>query len=224
MFQAFIMRLYPTLFDSMRLLRLICVLQDEKEDESLLKILYSGYNDVSKGIRLVARGFDKVKAVLAKRPNLRNLHKVFAKFLPAMPSTPDSWQVAPYTRPAAATPAEARPTISKAKVRDREIVLPQEYIPGNYSRPEVFTDELKKPCRPTDNPTKYGCRVCEIKPFDSWGKCDKHIRECHRGWKYGPCPQCELFYSWNRDSFTRHMKVNCSKRAQSGEAGPAPKQ
>lgn len=93
-----------------------------------MKVLYLGYADMYNGIWLVAQGFDKVRSVLAKRPNLAHLNNVLAKFMPPMPVVP--WQVGP---PAAALTALTAgqstamskdcPKITFAKVGDTKVAL-----------------------------------------------------------------------------------------------------
>lgn len=101
-----------------------------------------GYSDVRDGIRLMARGFNKVQAVLAKRPNFQNLHKVFQQLMPAVPNAPDQCQVAVYSPPPNATPRA--PVISKAKIGQQETVLHQVFIQGVYNQPKQVTDKMMK--------------------------------------------------------------------------------
>lgn len=168
----------------------LLTLQADTTDQHLLKLLYSGYSDLSKASRVFARGMDKIKSVVAIRPDLQQLNKVMDQFLPPMGITKGTCTaVTPYSSPV---------------MGDRN----ETYFPGTYSGPKPFPDDFTKPKRPKEKPHKFQCGLC-LEVMGSWGKCDAHIRSQHSGMKYGPCPGCKKYYSWNKDAYRVHVKRTC---------------
>jgi hypothetical protein len=55
--------------------------------------------------------------------------------------------------------------------------------------------------------TRFVCKLCGTHT-GSWSGCDGHIRKTHSFLKYGPCPKCITFTTFNVDSFRTHFN-NC---------------
>ena len=53
----------------------------------------------------------------------------------------------------------------------------------------------------------YHCTICAYS--NHWNNTDKHMRIEHFKLKYGPCPFCNAFTTWNKESWRKHLKNRC---------------
>lgn len=53
---------------------------------------------------------------------------------------------------------------------------------------------------------RFSCRICNFQR-GSWSGCDSHIRKSHSFMKYGPCRKCDMFTTFNADSFRSHLNA-----------------
>ena len=53
----------------------------------------------------------------------------------------------------------------------------------------------------------YHCTICDYYS-KHWNKTDKHMLIEHFKIKYGPCPFCNAFTTWNKESW-KHLKNRC---------------
>lgn len=69
-----------------------------------------------------------------------------------------------------------------------------------------------------DNPKRardgvnWVCFYCD-QQFTTWDSADSHTRKAHTGVKYGPCPTCLKWSSFNSGSFRGH-KIQCKSMAK----------
>ena len=54
----------------------------------------------------------------------------------------------------------------------------------------------------------YHCTICDYYS-NHWNKTDKHMQIEHFKLKYGPCPFCNAFTTWNKESWRKHLKTRC---------------
>ena len=54
----------------------------------------------------------------------------------------------------------------------------------------------------------YHCMICDYYS-NHWNKTDKHMQIEHFKLKYGPCPFCNAFTTWNKESWRKHLKIRC---------------
>ena len=54
----------------------------------------------------------------------------------------------------------------------------------------------------------YHCMICDYYS-NHWNKTDKHMWIEHFKLKYGPCPFCNAFTTWNKESWRKHLKNRC---------------
>ena len=54
----------------------------------------------------------------------------------------------------------------------------------------------------------YHCTICDYYS-KHWNNTDKHMRIEHFKLKYGPCPFCNAFTTWNKESWRKHLKSRC---------------
>ena len=54
----------------------------------------------------------------------------------------------------------------------------------------------------------YKCTFCNY-VYNSWAKVDKHTRTAHLKLKYGPCPHCKIYETFNADAWRHHINRRC---------------
>ena len=54
----------------------------------------------------------------------------------------------------------------------------------------------------------YHCTICAYYS-KHWNNTDKHMWIEHFKLKYGPCPFCNAFTTWNKESWRKHLKNRC---------------
>ena len=62
-----------------------------------------------------------------------------------------------------------------------------------------------------NNDGNYHCTICDYYS-KHWNKTDKHMQIEHLKIKYGPCPFCNAFTTWNIESWRKHLKNRCKFR------------
>ena len=54
----------------------------------------------------------------------------------------------------------------------------------------------------------YHCTICAYYS-KHWNNTDKHMQIKHFKLKYRPCPFCNAFTTWNKESWRKHLKNRC---------------
>ena len=54
----------------------------------------------------------------------------------------------------------------------------------------------------------YHCTICACYS-KHWNNTDKHMQIEHFKLRYRPCPFCNAFTTWNKESWRKHLKNRC---------------
>ena len=94
-----------------------------------------------------------------------------------------------------------------------EIPSPGPSVPAACSNPPQIVDinPVIKPRYKKDALNGQGSYHCTVCDFHSkyWNKTDKHMHVEHFKLKYGPCPFCNDFTMWSKESWRKHLKTRC---------------
>ena len=144
--------------------------------------MFSGLHDLSRAATIQARGYDKIKMVMLKKPDLANLSTLLRPMGQlCLEGAPVETPKGPQTHGPVGTSADGGSKYPPIRI-----------ISGGRTR---FQCSFPK---------------CTVSRF-SWGAVDAHVRRDHTGWRYGPCSTCKTFYSFNKDSFKNH-KTKCENK------------
>ena len=107
---------------------------------------------------------------------------------------------------------EGNPSIeSLAKILIPQNIITAFKLPINHNVTNQLdsTKPSLKPLQMEINSRRiYKCSICNY-VYNSWAKVDKHMRTSHLKLKYGPCPHCKIFETYNNDSWRHHVNRRC---------------